>query len=266
MFVLFRIGESLVLFAALIAGWSAPAWAQQSLEGSATYRERIALPPDALFEVSLQDVSRADAPARVISRVRIESPGQVPLRFTIPFDPARIEAGRRYTVSARISHRGKLMFITDTSHPVLQDGASGPHAPLDLMMRQLPTTAPPARPPVAAADLVNTYWKLVELGGAPAAVSNGQREPYLTLQANERRLIGSGGCNRMGGSYQLQAGNLQFGPIAGTRMACPDGMDQEQAFFDVLGRIRHWTIKGQHLELSDDHGKVLARLQAISMR
>lgn len=53
--------------AVLVAVGSAvcsPVWAG-TLEGTATYRERIALPPDAIFEVVLQDVSRADAPADV---------------------------------------------------------------------------------------------------------------------------------------------------------------------------------------------------------
>ena len=43
---------------------STPVWAG-TLEGTAAYRERIALPPDAVFEAVLQDISRADAPAVV---------------------------------------------------------------------------------------------------------------------------------------------------------------------------------------------------------
>ena len=35
----------------------------QVIEGTATYRERMALPPGAVFEATLEDVSRADAPA-----------------------------------------------------------------------------------------------------------------------------------------------------------------------------------------------------------
>jgi putative lipoprotein len=40
-----------------------------TLQGSAAYRERIALPPDAVFEAVLQDVSRADALASSWSRI-----------------------------------------------------------------------------------------------------------------------------------------------------------------------------------------------------
>src|SRR3990172_1248087 len=42
------------------------ALAASAVTGTASYRERIALPPDAVFEATLEDVSRADAPAEVI--------------------------------------------------------------------------------------------------------------------------------------------------------------------------------------------------------
>jgi uncharacterized lipoprotein YbaY len=32
----------------------------QSIQGTATYRERMAMPPAAVFEAALEDVSRAD--------------------------------------------------------------------------------------------------------------------------------------------------------------------------------------------------------------
>ena len=47
---------------------------EASLTGTATYRERIALPPGAVFEATLEDVSRADAPAEVLGRTQMESP------------------------------------------------------------------------------------------------------------------------------------------------------------------------------------------------
>ena len=39
----------------------------QTIEGTATYRERMALPKGAVFEATLEDVSRADAPAVVVA-------------------------------------------------------------------------------------------------------------------------------------------------------------------------------------------------------
>lgn len=87
------------------------------LEGVALYRERIALPRDAVLTVTIQDVSLADAPASTIARASIPTRGrQVPLPYTVEYDPSRIVAGRRYTVNARIEDgAGNLLWITDTA-------------------------------------------------------------------------------------------------------------------------------------------------------
>lgn len=91
--------------------------------GTASYRERVALPVDAVFEATLEDVSRADAPATVLGRARIEHPGQPPIRFHIAYDPARIDARHSYTVRGRVTLDGELLFTTDRSYPVLTRGA-----------------------------------------------------------------------------------------------------------------------------------------------
>jgi putative lipoprotein len=51
----------------------------QSIQGTSTYRERMALPPAAVFEATLEDVSRADAPAETIARAHVASPGNPPI-------------------------------------------------------------------------------------------------------------------------------------------------------------------------------------------
>ena len=56
-----------------------------SLTGTAAYRERIALPPDAVFEAVLIDAAIADAPARELGRVSLEPAGQPPFSFSIPY-------------------------------------------------------------------------------------------------------------------------------------------------------------------------------------
>jgi uncharacterized lipoprotein YbaY/heat shock protein HslJ/uncharacterized lipoprotein NlpE involved in copper resistance len=100
--------------------WSGLASAQ--IKGTATYRERIAMPANAVFEATLEDVSKADAPADVLGRARIEKPGNVPIRFEIQYDSSRIVQNHRYVVRARILVNGKLFFTTDQSYPVLTQG------------------------------------------------------------------------------------------------------------------------------------------------
>lgn len=46
-----------------------------TLRGEAWYRERIALPPAAVFEAALLDVSRADAAGEALGRARREPAG-----------------------------------------------------------------------------------------------------------------------------------------------------------------------------------------------
>jgi len=89
--------------------------AERTVAGEVVYRERIALPPDALLVVELADVSLVDAPI-VIAKRRIAPAGNVPIKFEIGFDPKAIQQGRTYALQARITVGERLMFTTDTSH------------------------------------------------------------------------------------------------------------------------------------------------------
>lgn len=101
-----------------------PAADQETVSGTVTYLQRVALPDDAVITVQLQDTSLADAPATVIGEQVIPTGGaQVPIDFAVPYDPADIEDGRRYTLSVRIEDgQGNLLFINDTAVPVVSDG------------------------------------------------------------------------------------------------------------------------------------------------
>lgn len=87
-----------------------------TLTGTAFYLQRIALPADARLSVRISDVSRMDAPAPVIAETEAATAGrQVPLAFSLAYDPARIDKRGRYAVSARITDgTGRLIWITDT--------------------------------------------------------------------------------------------------------------------------------------------------------
>lgn len=111
--------------------------AQSSVEkvtGTVSYRERIALPAGSVVTVTLQDVSLADAPAKVIAKHRFETSGkQVPFDFELAYHTSKIDSRHRYSVSARIEVNGKLRFITDTSYPVITDLNSTDHVDLRLI-------------------------------------------------------------------------------------------------------------------------------------
>jgi uncharacterized lipoprotein YbaY/heat shock protein HslJ len=94
------------------------------LTGTVTYQERVALPPGSIIEVQLQDVSRADAPATVIASQTITTTGEnVPIPFTLTYDPAEIDPRFTYALSVRITVEGQLRWINTEHDGVLTRGA-----------------------------------------------------------------------------------------------------------------------------------------------
>ena len=88
-----------------------------------TYRERIALTPDATLTVQIGDTSLADAPSERIAEQVISDPGQVPIGFEIPYRRSDINSHNTYSVSARIEEAGgRLALINDTAHDVITRG------------------------------------------------------------------------------------------------------------------------------------------------
>ena len=93
------------------------------VSGTVTYRERLALTPDATLVVELRDVSYADAPAPLIARQTISAPEQVPISFKVGYNRADIDSRSTYSVSARIIESdGRLAFTNDTAYEVITRG------------------------------------------------------------------------------------------------------------------------------------------------
>lgn len=94
-----------------------------SVSGNVSYNERLDLTPGANLIVELRDTSYADAESDVVASQTIANPWQVPIKFSVEYDPDRIEPRNRYSVSARIVESdGRLAFINDTAHEVLTRG------------------------------------------------------------------------------------------------------------------------------------------------
>ncbi len=103
----------------------------QVISGDVWYRERIALPPGAKVIVTLEDQSRADAPATVITDHTHIVDGQGPYSFRLVYDPAAIDERMTYGLRARIEHDGRLMF-SSTAH--IDPFASEPGQPVRIMV------------------------------------------------------------------------------------------------------------------------------------
>lgn len=125
--------------------------------------------------------------------------------------------------------------------------------------------APPSAKPAAAISLTGTHWTLTQLNGEAVKPETGRSEAWIELNADTQRLAGSGGCNRIMGSYELDGSTLHFRQVASTMMACPgDVMPREQAFLKALSAATSFRIRGSALLLRGEDNTVLARLTAQS--
>ncbi len=111
------------------------------------------------------------------------------------------------------------------------------------------------------AALENTTWALLELNGKTITVEVNDKAPYLELNSKKASAYGFGGCNRFFGSYETSGQSLTLGALGATRMACPEGMDQEQELFTALGTVTRYEIHGSKLMLFADK-KLVARFEA----
>lgn len=88
------------------------------------------------------------------------------------------------------------------------------------------------------ASLLIGEWTVTALDGTTLP-----KGADVTLTFEPGRIAGLAACNRYSGSYTLTGEGLSFGPMAGTRMACPPPlMETEAAVFAAFARITQFDI------------------------
>jgi len=230
------------------AGTNLPAPAH-AVTGHVTYRERMALPPDAEVRVMLVEASRGDSTAPAADTTLRAEGRQVPLPFTLPFDRARIDPRRDYALRATITSEGRPIFTTPLAVLVITHDHP---TQLDLVLARVPgtgDTAPASPPPTAKAPgkvpaLVGTNWVLEDIGGA--AVMDA---PHATLEFPEAdRAVGSGSCNRFSGRITIGDTTIAFRQMISTRIACPPAvMSHETKYLQALQGTERYALDGASL-------------------
>lgn len=216
--------------------------ASAALTGSVAYRERVALPPDAIAEVSLIDATAQDVAAPVIATTTVRSEGkQVPLAFTLPYDESRIDKTHLYTVRAVIRSGPQLLWTTDIVRGVITQGNP---IHVDLMLTRVDPSA--ANGASAVGDLAGTSWVLTDLGGTRAL-----GDPPATLDfATKGKATGTGSCNRFFATVEVSGTSIRFGAVGATRMACATPVSlQEVRYFGALESSSRFEIDGNELSI-----------------
>ncbi len=123
------------------------------VSGDVVYRQRIALPEDAVVFVQIRNISLADAPPEqtLLGEQIIENPGQVPVPFRVRYQSGEVVENVMYGVGARIEDgNGNLLFISAEATPVITQG--NPTSNVELTVEPIGAeaavmAAPPADTP-----------------------------------------------------------------------------------------------------------------------
>lgn len=223
---------------------------ERTVSGEVLYRERIALPPNAVLTIELVDVSLADAAAAIIGKQVIAPAGQVPIKFAIVFDSARIRPGMPYALHASIGVEGTVWFINDERHQI-DPLAEATQSMVLKMVRRSETPADPS--------IFDLTWVVEAIEGTAVG---GNARPTFAVSAGGM-VSGSGPCNRYFGTAEVHDGTIEIAEIGTTFMACAtDLMEKEKTFLDALRRAAAFRIRDGILVLADDAGKDILRLSA----
>jgi putative lipoprotein len=115
-----------LLAALLLLGLAAPANAQgtAAVSGTITYRDRSTLPANAVVTVQIAEIGTGGRSGTVVAEQRFTTNGaQPPFRYSITYDPARIDAAKQYTVQANITVNGQSRYTTNSIYRVITSGA-----------------------------------------------------------------------------------------------------------------------------------------------
>lgn len=217
-----------------------------TITGELSYRQRIALPPEAIAFVEIR-ADGMDAAAPAVAQTRIELDGkQVPVPFSLELPQAHLESGVTYLlgggilVDDQINWRVAEPVRITTAAPLFNAGM--------LMMAQQEVAEP-----VRQEDLVGE-WHIVKVGDETLAGDVNASLDFGTDGAFSGRL-----CNSFRGSYSVDGTAISFGQAAATLMACPDPLGrQERVLFSAFESAVSFEIaEDGQLRLLDDKGQTL---------
>ena len=108
--------------------------------------------------------------------------------------------------------------------------------------------------------LAGSQWKPATIHGGPVANDSPQRLQFEAANG----VNGHAGCNRFFGPAEIRDGVLSMGPLATTRMACPDPIAAEEArFLEALHSARYLTRSASELRLLDAEHKPIVTFQSV---
>jgi len=110
---------------------------------------------------------------------------------------------------------------------------------------------------IGHSPLTETDWTLTQIEGVEPLEGRGLDLSF----AEGGQFATSAGCNRFMGEAEIDGEAITFpDKIAGTMMACPEGLaEQEETVLELLARVTSYQIEPTALILLDEEGTELLR-------
>jgi putative lipoprotein len=93
----------------LLGACASTPYQQQELQGSVSYLQKIALPPETtMLHLRLLDVSGSGGAATLLGEQFINHPAHFPVPFALQYDQSAIIAGAHYELTTQVYSEGEL--------------------------------------------------------------------------------------------------------------------------------------------------------------
>jgi heat shock protein HslJ len=112
--------------------------------------------------------------------------------------------------------------------------------------------------PAPKVPIIGTRWNLSSIAGEAIRLPEGTENPYLSI-AEDNRLTGFGGCNKLMGSVKLDGDAISFPGVGSTKMYCKETQAVETSFMTALRATNSYKLDADKLTLLDK-SKELATL------
>lgn len=93
---------------------------------------------------------------------------------------------------------------------------------------------------------IDGEWNIVEINGSKVTPGESKPLPFIAFDTATGRISGNSGCNRMMGSFDVNAkpGSLELGAMGSTRMMCRD-MTTERNVLNILTQVKGYKKAGK---------------------
>lgn len=110
---------------------------------------------------------------------------------------------------------------------------------------------------------INDIWALESIEQKVIDPKALNKRPMLEIHVKEMKIMGNDGCNNIGGNIVLlDASQIKWGPLMGTKMACPN-MDLSNLFNQKMELVAGYKLENLKLYLYDSNQKELMVFRKI---